>query len=81
MGRHCKGQNLKTNFFHFFLYQYEFFYKAECISIPLLYMWVEDELMNTHFTTTNWIFQFSEIFPIVIPIVLQKCGGTPEFSL
>ena len=44
----------------------------------LLYIWVEDELMNTNFTPKNWIF-FS--FPIVIPIVLQKCAATPKYAL
>ena len=56
MAPHCNGKNHKSQISQFFLYQYDFIYKAEYISILLLYMWVEDELMNTHFTATKWIF-------------------------
>ena len=43
-------------------------------------IWVADELIKTYFTAQNWIFLFSEIFPIVISIVLQKWGAQPQNS-
>ena len=81
MGRHCNSKKLKSQFSQIFLYKIDFSYKTEHISMILLYMWTEDELMKIHLTALTWIFLFYEIFPIVIPIVLQKCGATPEFSL
>ena len=56
MGRHCNSKNPKSQFSQFFLDQIDFSYKTEYISMILLYMWVEDELMNTHFTALTWIF-------------------------
>ena len=48
----------------------EFLVLIECFSMILLFMWVEYELLNTNYTTTNWIFfSSSEIVPILIPIV------------
>ena len=43
-------------------------------------MWVKYELIGMSFSATNEIFRFSEIFPIIIPIVIQKCGATHQNS-
>ena len=56
MGHHGIGKNLKYHFFQTFTDQIDFFYKAKFISMSLLYMQVEDELMNTNFTAQNWTF-------------------------
>ena len=53
MERHGIGKNLKYQFFQTFIDQIDFFYKAKFISMSLLYMQVENELMNTNFTAQN----------------------------
>ena len=78
MGRHCNNNNLKSQFSKTFLDKIDFLYKTECIIMILLYMWVEDELMNTKFTSQNQIFQFSKIFSIVIPIVNKNVWPMDE---
>ena len=56
MAPHCNSKKLKSQFSKIFLDQIDFSYKTEHISMILLYMWVEDELMKTHLTALTWIF-------------------------
>ena len=43
-------------------------------------MWVKYELIRRRCSAQNEIFRFLKIFPIVIPIVIQKRGATPQNS-
>ena len=80
MELHCNGKNLKSSISQFFLDQIDFFYKTDYLSLALLYMWVKYELMWLGFSPQNEKIQFSEKFPIVIPIVIQKRGAMPQNS-
>ena len=61
-----------------FLDQIDFFHKTDYLSLALLYMWVKYELIWMGFSPLNDFFWFSEIFPIVIPIVIQKRSAAPQ---
>ena len=53
--------------------QYDFFfYKTDCLSLILIYMWVEDELIWMSFSSQNKKFRFFEIFAIVNTIIFFK---------
>ena len=71
---------LNLKFPNFFLDHIDFFYKTDYLSWTFLYMWVKYELIQMSFSAQNEIFRFSEICSIVIPIVIQKRGATPQNS-
>ena len=62
MAPHCHRKNLKSRMFQIFPDQNDFCYETECISITLLYMWVEDELMNTHLLAKTEYVSFLRSF-------------------
>ena len=78
MELHCNGKNLKSQISLKNLDRIDFFYKTDWLSLTLLYMWVEDELIWMRFSTQNkknWVL---EIFAIVNPIVIFKILATIE---
>ena len=77
---HCNSKILKSQISQFFLDHIDFFYKTDYLSLTFLYMWVKYELIRMRFSAENENFRFSEIFPIVIPIVIQKRGARPQNS-
>ena len=80
MDLNCSGLNLKSWISKKNVNQIDFFYKTDYLSLTFLYMWVKYELIWMMFSAGNANFRFSEIFPIVIPIVIQKCGARPQNS-
>ena len=63
---------LNLKFPNFFSIKLIFFYKTDDLRLAFLYMWVKYELIKMSFSAKNEIFMFSEIFSILIPIVIQK---------
>ena len=57
-----------------------FFYKTDYLSLTYLYMWVKYELIRRRFSAKKENVKFSDIFPIVIPIVIQKRSSMPQNS-
>ena len=45
MELHCNGKNLESQISQIFLDRVDFFYKTDWLSLILLFMWVEDELI------------------------------------
>ena len=55
-----------------------FFYKTDWLSLTLLNMWVEDELIWMSFSAHNQKLRFLEIFAIVNTIIIFKILATIE---
>ena len=73
MELHCDSKNLKSHIPHICHDQIDFFYKTDYLSFALFYIWVKSELIWMSFSPPNEKkLMFSETFPIVTPIVLQK---------
>ena len=65
---HFNGKILNLQFLNFFLITFSF-KEIDWFSLVLLHMWVTYELIWMNFTAKNGNFMFSEVFPIVNPIV------------
>ena len=77
---HCNGKNLKSQISQTFIDQFIFIFIKQTILVWPSSICGWNMSSYESFIAQHYFFWFLEIFPIVFPIVIQKCGATPQNS-